>query len=166
MSIELPEFIEPLRLAHAKRTLQGALPIVQMTRLQDSLCDQQGEISVVLHFQHDTQNRPMILGTLQGKLTLLCQRCLQPVQFSLQREVVFFLLKPAQSEEDIPLEADVLVLDEKNLSLWDLIEDEVILSLPLVASHQQCPQNEYVLPETAHPESPNPFQLLAKLKKS
>jgi uncharacterized protein len=168
MSIELPEFIEPLRLAQHERSLQGLMPIVQMARLQDSLCDNQGDISIVLHFQYDDQNRPVILGKIQGQLALLCQRCLQPMQYPLQREVVLFILKTGQSDEGLPDSADFLTLEQSSLSLWELVEDEIILSLPIVALHEQCPQNEYTLPdETAQtvPDRPNPFQLLAKLKK-
>lgn len=166
MSTELPEFIEPLRLAQHERSLQGLLPIAQMARLQDSLCDNQGEISVVLQFQYDDQHRPVILGKIQGQLALLCQRCLQPMQYVLQREVVLFILKTGQSDEGLPETADFLTLEQNSLSLWDLVEDEIILSLPIVALHEQCPQNEYSLPdEIAQADRPNPFQLLAKLKK-
>lgn len=166
MSTELPEFIEPLRLAQHERNLQGLMPIAQMARLQDSLCDNQGEISIVLNFQYDDQHRPMILGKIQGQLALLCQRCLQPMQYPLQREVVLFILKTGQSDEGLPESADFLTLEQNSLSLWDLVEDEVILSLPIVAMHEQCPHNEYSLPDDiAQADRPNPFQLLAKLKK-
>ena len=88
------------------------------------------------------------------------------MQYVLQREVVLFILKTGQSDEGLPETADFLTLEQNSLSLWDLVEDEVILSLPIVALHEQCPQNEYSLPdEIAQADRPNPFQLLAKLKK-
>ena len=167
MSIELPEFIEPLRLAQHERSLQGLMPIAEMARLQDSLCDNQGDISIVLRLQYDDQHRPVILGKIQGQLALLCQRCLQPMQYELQREVVLFVLKTGQSDEGLPDSADFLTLEQSSLSLWELVEDEVILSLPIVSLHAQCPHNEYSLPDDiAQTDRPNPFQLLAKLKKS
>lgn len=101
---------------------------------------------------------------------LQCQRCLQPVREDLQVQRSFrFVRSETEAEaEDAESEEDVLVLT-RSLDLRALVEDELILELPLVPRHEVCPE-PLPMPTPDPPEAqaevkPNPFAQLAVLKR-
>jgi uncharacterized protein len=104
-------------------------------------------------------------------LPMQCQRCMGPVQVELVSDQVFrFVADEATAEaEDDESEEDLLVLTPE-LDVWELIEDELIMSVPIVPKHLVCPTK---VPMSASDESfeaalsdkPNPFAALAALKK-
>lgn len=73
-------------------------------------------------------------------LHLLCQRCLQPLAQSLafEREIRFVAHEAQAEIEDERSEEDVLSL-ERRLDLFELIEDELLLAVPLSPRHERCP---------------------------
>ena len=99
-----------------------------------------------------------------------CQRCLQPVALplALQRTLRFVRGEDEAARLDAESEDDVLAL-ERAFDLRALVEDELLLALPLVPRHEQCPQPLAVpqQPE-AEDEAPvreNPFAALARLRR-
>lgn len=105
------------------------------------------------------------------ELPLVCQRCLEPVDEALEVDRWFrFVADEAQAErEDEEAEEDVLVLDPA-FDLQALVEDELLMALPLVPRHARCPgevRMEAVDPGFAEAEAakPNPFGALAELKR-
>ena len=105
-----------------------------------------------------------------GVVSLQCQRCLQPMTVPLAVDRSFrFVRDESEAEaEDADSEEDVLALS-RTLDLFALVEDELILELPLVPRHESCPQPLPVpqddLPEEDEPQ-PNPFAKLAALKRN
>lgn len=99
----------------------------------------------------------------------VCQRCLfpyaQPVE--VDRWFRFVASEAAALAEDEECEEDLLVL-EPRFDLAALIEDELLLELPLVPMHEQCPEPVRMsageLAESVEQEKPNPFAALAALK--
>ena len=103
---------------------------------------------------------------------LTCQRCLQPVQelVEFSRWFRFAQDEAAAAEIDVDSEEDVLVLS-RSFDVLALIEDELLLSLPLVPRHEQCPEPLAPLQDPSlaagelEAERPHPFAALAALKK-
>lgn len=93
-----------------------------------------------------------------------CQRCLQPVTLPLavDRELRFVPGEDAAAALDADSDEDVLAL-EPQLDLRELLEDELLLALPLVPRHEVCPEP---LPRSAGEAEPtaHPFAALAALK--
>lgn len=79
-------------------------------------------------------------------VVLECQRCLQPlaVPLRVERQVVFVRGEDEAARLDEELEDDVLALPAR-LDLFGLIEDELLLALPLVPRHEACPHLPAVL---------------------
>ncbi|WP_374592056.1 DUF177 domain-containing protein [Aquabacterium sp.] len=174
--------------ARAQATLGGVWSLSELDRLrayvpaevppealQPVEWDVQGEQRAIRGGAHE------IWLHLHAKLTLPmeCQRCLHAVdeQLVVQRSVRFVADEEAAAELDAESDDDVLVLS-RAFDLRCLIEDELILELPLVPRHEVCPQPLPVvvdeLPDVAaEPEPgeaddggrPNPFAALAALKK-
>ena len=101
---------------------------------------------------------------------LTCQRCLQPMAepLALARRIRFVHGESQAEAMDAELEDDVLALS-RSLDLRELVEDELLLALPLVPRHEVCPLPLSVaadiaaLPDEAQ-SKPNPFAALRALK--
>jgi uncharacterized protein len=104
----------------------------------------------------------------QTKVWLTCQRCLQPLTWPLAVATrIRFVSGEAQAEAlDAESEEDVLAL-ARHMDLLALVEDELLLALPLVPRHDSCPQPLPLAagdPLADASPAPNPFALLAGLK--
>ena len=102
-------------------------------------------------------------------LDVTCQRCLQPVHVPLEvRRRILFVPggEAAAAAADAERDEDVLPLT-RALDLRELVEDELLLALPLVPVHATCPEP---LPEPAAQDegepAPSPFAALAALKRT
>lgn len=111
---------------------------------------------------------PQVWLHLDGRaqLALVCQRCLQPVHTALQARRSFrFVESEARAAEiDADSEEDVLALT-RTLDLIELVEDELLLALPLVPRHDVCPQPLKVRDEEPFEERAHPFAALGSLKR-
>ena len=108
--------------------------------------------------------------TVDVSLPLTCQRCLGPVDIAVSLKQSFrFVSSEADAEaQDEESEEDVLALNP-DFNLSDLIEDEVLMALPVVPRHDECPvelklEVEDADFETASAEKRNPFAVLVKLQ--
>ena len=139
------------------------------------------DVAAPVHWQCHGEMRPDANGKsvpwlhLEARATveLTCQRCLGSVSENLEVNRWFrFVADEATAElEDEDSEEDVLALEPKP-SLLALVEDELLMALPLVPLHETCP---VAVPmqagdltdagEAEQPERKNPFEALAKLKK-
>lgn len=169
MLTELPEQIDPLRLAKNDAKLKGCYDISRLTRLHDRLCEIRGQVEFNWFFHINDQHRAVIQGHIQASLPMICQRCLKPVDYPVHTETALMVLREGESEDIVPDGFEPLILEQMPVSLLSLVEDELILALPIIAKHEQCPVNEHVLAEEDSPapeeKRPNPFAVLATLKK-
>lgn len=108
--------------------------------------------------------------TINASLPLTCQRCLGLVDMlvAVNRSFRFVGSEEAAEAQDEEAEEDVLVLN-RDFNLADLIEDEVLMALPVIPRHETCPQEVKLAVadpgfETASAEKRNPFAVLAKLR--
>jgi uncharacterized protein len=119
----------------------------------------------------DGENQIWLHLNANTKIMLTCQRCLTPANFDLEvsRKFRFVANEQVALAQDDENEEDLLVLDRKFNAL-ELIEDELIMSLPIVPRHPSC-QNAYLESlaaenaESTEFERPNPFAVLEQLKK-
>jgi uncharacterized protein len=108
----------------------------------------------------------------QGRADLECQRCLEPVRWPLDLERSFLFVPGEEAAEalDAESEHDVLALQPR-LDLFELLEDELLLALPLIAMHDDCTVTLPQQPADAagrvgeEPEPVHPFATLAALKR-
>ena len=157
--------------------LAGSSASIELPRLAESQSPPQDMPAAQTQWQARGERRVMPLGdpelwlhlSAQTSAWLSCQRCLQPYRHALAIDRrLRFVRDEAQAEAlDAETEDDVLALP-RWLDLRQLIEDELLLALPLVPLHARCPQP---LPVAAEPESdgadkarPNPFAILESLK--
>lgn len=128
--------IDSLRFAETAGRMSGEYSLLELGRLHDVLASRDG----ILHWRLEggrEAGRPVLRLGLQGCLTLVCQRCLGPFVYPLDLEAT---LPVARDEEELSRwESEDPLLDglvaEPHLDVRDLIEDEVLLSLPAILRH-------------------------------
>ena len=101
------------------------------------------------------------------RLSLICQRCLGPLDTPVeaQRSFLFVADEDTAAQLDADSEDDVLALT-RALDLRALVEDELLLALPLVPRHEACPEPLPRDRDEALAEPPaNPFAALSVLKR-
>jgi uncharacterized protein len=167
----LPTYIDPKRLALFGDRLKGRVALALMSRLRDSLCDVQGDAQIDWLFALDDKQRPMISGRVHAQLPQQCQRCLQPMLTEIDTKMALVVLDSETSQnsqnEELPLGYETITLTSTPVSLITLIEDELILALPIVAKHTACPSNECQYVSSIAEDKTlknNPFQVLSQLK--
>jgi uncharacterized protein len=163
MSKGLPEFIYPLRFACSGRFLQGRVPVDEMPRLAAGLYDWGGHVAVNLQFGREEEGRLCVRGVVEAELRLECQRCLEPFVFSATSDVRLGLIRSEESAADLPPECEPLLVEEEPISLFAMVEDELILALPIVPMHPRdvCSATVYGVPSKPFSEPQNnPFAVL------
>jgi len=167
MSDQLPDTIKPQSLIDTGGQLSGFSKLATMERLSAMLASNDGTVEAQLEFGKDFQGIRLIKGTLKAELLLTCQRCLEPVSYPVQLALSLALLGAEDQAAGLPDEYDPLVVDSQSLSLTTLIEDELILSLPIVAMHpeSECPNRMAIKTDVEDvTDKPHPFAALAQLK--
>ncbi len=128
--------IHSLRFAESGGRLAGEFSLKELVRLHDVLASLDGALQWSLQGGHEA-GRPVLRLGVQGCLALVCQRCLGPCPFPLEVEAILPIARDeaelSRWEHDDPL-LDGLVA-EPHLDVRDLIEDEVLLSLPAIPRH-------------------------------
>lgn len=133
----------------------------------DGALDNKGNVTVRCGFARNAQGVAFVSGEAHAQVSLTCQRCLEPVQVSLDIDFRLALVGEEEEAEKLSDDEDYLVVGYETVSLQDIVEDELILALPLVATHEDCDAVSFVqeaLPVEVAPKKENPFQMLADLK--
>lgn len=167
MSHTVPDVLDAWRMVAARREFEGRIPLAAMTRLGSSLVDTEGEVRFRLAFGIDALRVSYVELGIDAELPMECQsslkRFLLPVRIS-QR---LGLIRDEADEAALPEEYEALLVDaDAMLRPAELVEDELILALPVVAV---APDAEVVerdfAPTTEETAKANPFAALAGLKK-
>lgn len=132
MLLRLPEIIAPQRLIKQGTCLEGYLPLARMQRLQVEPTNTQ--VLVHLQFGTDVQHIHYAKGQATTEIVLTCQRCLELMTLVLTAPIALALIEREAEEAQIPELYEPLLISD-SLSLLTLIEDELILALPLAATH-------------------------------
>lgn len=150
----------------ARRGVEGQLPLSAFPRLRDSLVDDEGEVRFALDFGQDALRVPYVELTIDTQLPLQCQRSLQRFLFPVRIVQRLGLIREEADEAGLPEGYEPLLMPEDGmLQTVELVEDELILAVPVVplmpgteAMHGDWPADE------AEQELANPFAALSALK--
>jgi uncharacterized protein len=165
MDDSLPAMIDPVRLADKGARLVGHLPIASMCRLIEACPGEHGIAAIELRFGRDTEGRREMEGRIAATLHLQCQRCLGTVLTSIETRSRLFLVQSSEEEARVPPEADWLRVEGPH-ALSDLVEEELLLALPMMPLHEDagCGGANEPEGEEAIMAQSNPFAVLSKLK--
>ena len=166
----LPVSIDALKLCQQGVQISGFFPLLRLQRLSQQLYIAEGNVQTELSFGVDQQSRKIVSGHLEAVLPLVCQRCLERIDISVTTELSLALVWNDDQAAQLPRTLDPVFMDGEDLDLLEIVEEELLLALPLVAIHDEgvC-QPPKILVEQVDVDEPvetkvNPFQMLAALK--
>ena len=165
----LPATVDPVLLAEKSTRLVGRITLRGMTRLRALLADDLGEVEVDLSFERvEGSGLRRMCGRLAAAVNMTCQRCLEPMSIGLVAEPETILLRPGELEGKLPSEAEALTFGPVPVALAELIEDELLLVMPMVPMHplNECPARRYVTVGVTRDTTENPFARLAQSKRN
>ena len=165
----LPRTCHPGALAARGERLHGALPVSALHRLASAVDRVEGPVRVDLEFGRDDSGLASIRGRLESPVQLTCQRCLEPLDLVLRVEVDVLVVPSHRVSEWRGQAREVVYVQDDSLPLHAMIEDELLLSLPMHAVHcrGRC-SAPLVLPVAkggTASSPPSPFAALADLDK-
>lgn len=136
--------IDGLEFARTGSRLQGAWPVAGFSRLRDALCTNEGTLQVELLGVPEERGRPALRLRVGGALQLVCQRCLGALEFALHIDVSLQLAATQAEVDAEPLAAGgpERIVASREMPVRDLVEDELLLAIPLAPRHQRCAGRE------------------------
>ncbi len=164
MSSRLPKQVDPWRVSEQGISYTGVVELVDFPRLAPLLTRLQGEAAYTFRFSRDGLGRPLIAGNVEATLWQTCQRCSQPVAIPVDAGFQLVVVEGLDEAAALDDALDPLMVDEAKIHLLELLEDELLLSLPVVARHETCQAWQYDDEPLAAESRENPFRILHKLK--
>lgn len=143
----------------------GDIPLSKMPRLSSLVVQDDTKIAVTFEFGTNTYQHAAITGHYKADLSVECQRCMEPMVQSIDQD--FELLIDATEDDIQSFEVDTVYTSEGYLDVFEVIEDELILALPIITMHEDTSCNRYLQPDVTQNqvvEKNNPFDVLKTLK--
>lgn len=167
------KYIDIFELSRAKIEEEGRLSIEDLPDLKEMLESEKPKADVYWKATGTGQRRRLAsaLLTVEAKLTTDCARCGNPLEIEINKEVPFLFTKTEDEANRLPIEDDgddEVVVGSTKFDVAHWVEEELILSLDLFPSHEDCepdPGSLQSRDEEEIPERVNPFAGLADLMK-
>ena len=168
--VKLPLTLDPVRTAQKRLDYTGVYTPIQVERVAEFVVSVDSDVECDMSFAIDNQRLAVITGDAKVSVTLACQRCGKPYAHQDYTQYCFSPIVKDEQAEALPEGYEPVQVNEfGEIDLLALVEDEIILSLPVVPVHdsEHCEVSEAdmvfgKLPSEA--EKPNPFAVLASLK--
>ena len=161
----LRPMIDTAEFARKGLEIHDTIALSKFPRLQEMLADPEGKLDYALTGSVDAEGKPHLQLVLQGVMPLICQRCLEALDFELDASTDFILV-PDESMIPVPEDEndieDYLVANP-HTQIVELLEEELLLALPYAPKHadEQCAAKSGV--QTSN-EKQSPFAILRGLK--
>jgi uncharacterized protein len=154
------------KLASVRRTVEGTLALAQRPRLEGLVQDTGGSVRYRMEFDVDIVQRPIVRVQLDGFARLLCQRSLETFDYSIKAESKLAFIADEADESSLMPDFDPVLVGVGEITLIEIVEDEVILQIPAIAINAAKISAEDAA-KPMHWESPaekqSPFAALAGL---
>lgn len=166
----LPRHVTPRKLAYSGATLSGDVSARELGILAGAV-DYIGGVSASLAFSINDQGKMQVVGSIEAALGHQCQRCLQTMPTSRDvAKVAVCIVRNEEEAKQLPRNMDPWIVPDDDADLYTLVEEELLLVLPVVAYHQNACVDLDALNGSPPAEEPkekaNPFSVLSALKGS
>lgn len=129
--------INPFELCDRRETLEGEILLKELKRVLPLIKNQRGYVIFYLKFGRE-KGFPFINGFIQTHLTFECQRCGKAVSYDINVKPCMSPVKDDYEAKQLPRAYDPLLITSEKVTLVELVEEELLLSLPMIPRHEQC----------------------------
>ncbi len=159
--------IDAFEFARKGLVASGSVALQDLPRLD--VLERSGSLHWQIDGCRDADGKPFLRLAVRGQVVLACQRCLEPLVHDVALGAQLFLARSEQEANELPLDDDEFdfIVATPEVDVEALVEEEVLLGLPLVPKHARCVdeaagdgQAEIALRRRA-----SPFAVLAGMKK-
>jgi len=148
-----PRDLDIFEFARSAREAAGAVRLSQLPRMLNEVpadapdrdttftWQVQGFTQAELQDDGTEGAQPYLRLAIHGSAWLTCQRCLTPCEQAFDSDPIFRIVQTEEEADEFPLDDDEVevIVGSRHFDLVDLIEEELLLSLPLVPKHDVCP---------------------------
>jgi len=172
----VPKRLDVAAFAEHGANLSGRTPLPAFTRLAAETTGTSPEVEVTWAAEGEQRTGvtgaavPWLHLVADANVPLVCQRCLAPVDIGLTVDRWFRFVEDEETAaiEDEESEEDILVAS-RDFDLHALIEDELLMEIPVTPRHEVCPDAPPLSAadadfDAAGGSRPNPFAVLGKLR--
>lgn len=163
-TLPLPPTLDLTQLDIGEHCYTGVLDSQGMQRLAER-AETEGPIEVYLKVAISGQGggeEILVSGRVSANAVMQCERCLGKLQTQLTSDFQLTVVESEEAADALPMEATPVIAIKGELSVTTLVEDELLLAVPIVALHEEenCPGIGW---QTSY-EKPHPMAVLAELK--
>ena len=119
-------------LASRRAVLAGVVEAESLPRLLEVVTARPGAVAYRIEFTRDVSGRPKMSGHVEGVLPLVCQRCLDRLDWSFDARFESVVVGDAQEDTG---GMDAVTCSGGRIELDPVIEDEILLALPNAPVH-------------------------------
>ncbi len=166
----LPEQVDVRKLVAKGAEIHAQHALADLERFVGLLASNEGVVAVDLQCFTDEDRIRKLKGQLQVDVRVICQRCMEPMTVTLSPEFELGIVWTEEQAKQLPRSIDPLIVGEEPINLIDVIEEELILSLPFVNYHDpaECTGRSHFESgdqvEVTEEVKENPFKVLEQLK--
>jgi len=174
LTCSLPIYVDIRKVFDLGVVIEGKISLDRLPRFSECLANCSGEVSGKLEFLVTETGNRVILGSVSASVEVVCQRCLEPLELELSDEIQLALIESESQIYSLEARWDPWLINGPKITVAGLIEEQLILCMPLVSYHpnDRCIESlEYKqVTERRSAESKpgvvrNPFKVLSALKK-
>ena len=137
MSRSLHGWFDPHVLGGRKANLRGEIPVSKLSRIRDQLASDRGSVRGSLLFDQVGGETVLLQLSVAADLELVCQRCLTPFLLPLSGEAKLAFIDADAGIGSVPEGYEAYEIGGDRINPAELVEEELIVALPLVPRHQQ-----------------------------
>jgi len=135
--VKLPVRFNPDRLLADDQAYFAEPAVAHFKRFAQGLADDEGQVDLRLRFVRDGDGHVVAQGQFEVACQLQCQRCMTPYNETFGGRFSLTFVSDEAAAEALPEALDPVILDEHgHIHVVDMIEDELILAMPVVPRHE------------------------------
>ncbi|GAB1270120.1 YceD family protein [Aurantivibrio infirmus] len=167
----IPRWVDPKKFAQQDVVLEGDIPPDAMPRLAEVIIDFESPIYAKLTFELDESRRRILTGSLSGTVNVKCQRCLEAMPLAIKTDLNLAVVINDDQAKQLPRQLEPWLIDKdaSEVDLHSVLEDELLLCVPMVAYHEEACIESALYSSHSNSEEmpskkPSPFEMLGQLK--
>ncbi len=133
--------VSPRDFARKNRRWRGEVPTTSFDRLMSEITTDSKAVVVDLAFSHDENNLIRMQGHASVTAGVACHRCAESVETTIQADIDARIVDSDETARELAQDSDVIVIEDNPVSVSELIEDDLILSIPwrVCENQKDCP---------------------------
>ena len=159
------DWLKLLKFAKKNFSVTDEFNIEDLPRINEIANNNSDKIKVNYSFYLENDTTPCLDGEVSLNIYLTCQRCLEALPFNLDLNFSLAFVKNENQAEELREHLEIYLFEDEELSLIDLISDEILLSMPMVPKHNLDCLSSFKEHNNYEQVKESPFAILKNINK-